>query len=243
MFGLATDDEPPVFVPRQQLLCPWMGRCSVWSRWGIKERRLLLSDCAASPPLLQRKRKGALDIRTPFGAKLLSSPPVASNLEQKDKCGLNTTERLIWVEQFVSNRYTSKNRNVLAILTGFLKLLVVPRILQPVESRSSVSCVAGEWTGLLFLLNWASGSVQLHISSVGTGSRAQSSVCHRVSARFPFIRAAAVKSPYTNSDFMSGSVTRYQQHYTASRPLQLLYLRWCFCLELLCSISIPLRCH
>lgn len=90
-----------------------MGRCSVWSRWGIKEQRPLLSDCAASPLLLQRKRKGALDIRTPFGAKFLSSPPVASNLEQKDKCGLNITERLIWVEQFVSNRYTSKNRNVL----------------------------------------------------------------------------------------------------------------------------------
>lgn len=90
-----------------------MGRCSVWSRWGIKEHRLLLSDCAASPLLLQRKRKGALDIRTLFGAKFLSSPPVASNLEQKDKCGLNITEPLIWVEQFVSNRYTSKNRNVL----------------------------------------------------------------------------------------------------------------------------------
>lgn len=193
-----TMDRPYLFT-RQQLLYTWMGRCSVWSGPWIKEHRLLLSDYAASPLLLQRKRKGALDIRTPFGAKFLSSPSVAGNLEQKDKCGLNITELWIWVQQFCIQLVPeARTGKVLSVLVRFLKLLVVPTVLRPAESRSRVFCFAGEWTGLLFLLNWASGSVQLHISSVGTGSRAQSSLRQRASAPFPFIPAVAVKS-----DFMS----------------------------------------
>lgn len=48
-------------------------------------------------------------------------------------------------------------------------------------------CFAGEWTGLLFLLNWASGSVGLIISSVGTGSQAQNSLCHEALADYEHI--------------------------------------------------------
>lgn len=128
----------------------------------------------------------------------------------------------------------ARTAKVLSILVRFLKLLVVPTVLRPAESRSRVFCFAGEWTGLLFLLNWASGSVQLHISSVGTGSRAQSSPCHRASAPFPFIRAVAVKSPHTNSDFMSCiTFTRTTTLNTepSSAGWRLLYLRWCFLLR------------
>lgn len=58
---------------------------------------------------------------------------------------------------------------------------------EPVETSASVSWFGGERPGLLFLLNWASGSVGLIISSVGTGSQARIPLSHEALAGYEHI--------------------------------------------------------
>lgn len=55
---------------------------------------------------------------------------------------------------------------------------------EPAETSASVSWLGGERPELLFLLNWASGSVGLIISSVGTGSQAQIPLSHEALAGY-----------------------------------------------------------
>lgn len=89
---------------------------------------------------LQRKRKAALDIRTPFGAKFLSSLSVAGNLEQKDKCRLEHYRALDL--GLCPTDVQSRSEKFLSILIHFLKLLLVPTILRPVEQ---VQCIVVCW--------------------------------------------------------------------------------------------------
>lgn len=82
----------------------------------------------------------ALDIRTPFGAKFLSSLSVAGNLEQKDERGLEHYRALDL--GLCPTDVKARHENFLSILMHFVKLLRVPTILRPVEQ---VQCVVVCW--------------------------------------------------------------------------------------------------
>lgn len=68
-------------------------------------------------------------------------------------------------------------------------------------------CSGGEWTGFLFLLNWASDSVGLIISSVGTEIQAQISCSHSISHQVlaPIIVFSLCNEAKSNSN--SGSMS------------------------------------
>lgn len=71
-------------------------------------------------------------------------------------------------------------------------------------------CSGGEWTGFLFLLNWASDSVGLIISSVGTEIQAQisrsHSISHQVLATSIVFSLCNEAKSNSNSGSMSSSV-------------------------------------
>lgn len=179
--------------------------------------------------------------------------PSPETWNKKINAGWNITELLIWVEQTVSNWCAGKNWEPSFYLNIFPEMTGCSNNAATCWERSSMFWFAGEGTGLLFLLNWASGSVQLHISSVGTGNRAQNSLSPTLTL-FPFIRAVAVKSHYTSSDFMSGRITLYHPHnnikhwpvlgrVVAAAALFAMMLFASAKMLLQTIISIPLRCH